>query len=114
MEQILGTMLRHNPMIRLDISQNYPKEGDRGKPFVLDVPMQEAVVNQRLHCCSEVVRNVFVSTTFGCVAVLLSQANATNPAEGVREPAHQEFNLGSAVVDLSSTSFVQLRWRVES
>ena len=36
-----------------------------------------------------------VSVAFGCVAVLLQ--DATNPAEGVREPAHQEFNLGRAV-----------------
>ena len=36
-----------------------------------------------------------VSVTFGCVAVLLQ--DATNPAEGAREPARQEFNLGSAV-----------------
>ena len=35
MEQILGMTLRHNPMIRLDISQVHPKEGDRGKPLAL-------------------------------------------------------------------------------
>jgi hypothetical protein len=38
---------------------------------------------------------VSVSVTFGCVAFL--SLDATNPAEGVREPARQEFNLGSAV-----------------
>jgi hypothetical protein len=48
MEQNLGTTLRHNPMIRLDISRHDRKEGDRGKPLVLGVPFQEAVVNQRL------------------------------------------------------------------
>jgi len=47
----------HNPMIRLDIFQFQLKEGDRGKPFELDVPAQEAVVNQRLHFGSEMVRD---------------------------------------------------------
>ena len=60
MEQILGMTLRHNPMIRLDISQVHPKEGDRGKPLALDVPMQEAVVNQRLHSSSEVMWKLFL------------------------------------------------------
>ena len=59
MEQILGTTLRHNPMIRLDISQHNQKEGDRGKPLALDVPIQEAVVNQRLHSSSEVMWKLF-------------------------------------------------------
>ena len=48
MEQNLGTMLRHNPMIRLDIVRHDGKQDDRGKPLVLGVPFQEAVVNQRL------------------------------------------------------------------
>ena len=48
MEQNLGTTLRHNPMIRLDIVRHNGKTGDRGKPLALGVPFQEAVVNQRL------------------------------------------------------------------
>ena len=60
MEQILRMTLRHNPMIRLDISQLHPKEGDRGKPLALEVPMQEAVVNQRLHSSSEVMWKLFL------------------------------------------------------
>ena len=55
MEQNLGTMLRHNPMIRLDLLQTMKKWGDRGKPLVLEVFQQEAVVNQRLQLCSEMV-----------------------------------------------------------
>jgi hypothetical protein len=96
MEQNLGTTLRHNPMIRLDISQHDRKEGDRGKPLVLGVPFQEAVVNQRLCSFSEVMRDDvrFRHLRVRCV---LFHSNTTNPAEGVREPAGQEFNLGSAV-----------------
>ena len=48
MEQNLGMMLRHNPMIRLDLLQTMKKWGDRGKPLVLELFQQEAVVNQRL------------------------------------------------------------------
>ncbi len=58
----------------------------------------EAVVNQRLHRLQrgDVESDYAASIIFGCV-VFCSIANTTNPAEGVREPAHQEFNLGSAV-----------------
>ncbi len=42
-------------MIRLDFfSNSIVKEGDRGKPVSSDVPNGQAVVNQRLHTCSEV------------------------------------------------------------
>jgi hypothetical protein len=82
------------------------KEGDRGKPRGLDAPSCEAVVNQRLHACSEMMSNPTLWFHHLRVRCVHSIVNAANPAEGVREPARQEFNLGSAV---DANCFDQLR-----
>lgn len=114
MEQNLGTTLRHNPMIRLDISQHDRKEGDRGKPLVLGVPFQEAVVNQRLCSFSEVMRNDVRFRHFRVRCVPVFTRTLQIPPKGSVSQLAKSSILGVRSRALSSTSFVQLRWRVES
>lgn len=95
-----GAKPRHNAEAQShDSTRYYSTQWENGRPWktsCFGCSISRGRGQSKAVFCSEVMRNDVCFRHFRVRYVLL-HSNATNPAEGVREPAHQEFNLGSAV-----------------